>query len=171
MGAISKLQGFAEDNEKIIEHPETNKITKYVSLTRKDVGFRDLLAILEAKNLSFAGMDGIKTCDEIRLMRTSTKSDIDSSKLFSWFAQIFGTPPEIPPELNNPPNEVEWLTILSKGKQLDKIVYSGGVSPLEDFYKTVEDWLRIQLSFYIIGMLGLYLLLNFLSIFFANYHL
>ena len=171
LGAISKLSEVNINGEKSIEHHGTNKVTRYTTLTISDIGFQDLLKILGERNHSLADSEDIKKCDEIRIMRTSMKVDIDLSKFPVWLAKIFAmTPPEIPNEIEHPPHETEWLITLANGNELDRIIYSESRSPIKEFYDEVEDWLRMRLSYYVVGMIGIWLILTLCVIFFANYH-
>jgi hypothetical protein len=170
LGAIGKLSPASIENEKIVEHKGTNKITKYNSLTKSDTGFQDLLKILTERHHSFEDSEDIERCDEIRIMRTSTKVDVDLSQFPIWLAKIFAaTPPEIPKELQNLPQETEWLITLANGKQLDRIVYGeGSIPPIKSFFDAADDWLRMRLSYYVVSMVGIWLVLTLLVIIFAN---
>jgi len=167
--AIGKLALISIEHEKTIEHPRTNKITEYTSLTKLDPGFHDLVGILMEKDLSFAQLEDIKECDEIRLMRTSTKFDIDTDKFFVWLVQIFGTPPEMPSEFQNIGHYIDWVITLGNGRELNKIIYEEGRSPIKNFYDAADDWIRMRLSNYVVGMIGVWLILSVLLIWYANH--
>ena len=168
LGAIHKLGYFSIDDDKKIEHTRTEKETQYTSLTKLDIGFSDLVKILMKQNHSFAENDNFKQCDEIRLLRTSAKINIDPNKALVWLLQMFGNPPEEPQELQQLPQPIEWVLTLKNGRELDKIVYASGRSPLGEFYEAAEDWLRTKLSYYVVTMIGAWLVLALLLIVYAN---